>query len=85
MGAGLAASTPPVLPRNPVPPLKRNDCNGLHNWSAGPFYISAARTTSEPQKEPPSGLVAVEHCTRCGTLRLPRDFRQFTGGNMGES
>ena len=53
-----------------------------HAWRLGPFYITAAGTSEEPTFYPPGALVQVEHCTRCGLLRLPDMMRLQTCGHL---
>lgn len=45
----------------------------------GPFRIVACLTYEEPTYYPPSGSVAVEHCTACGALYLPEAVRGQQG------
>ena len=53
-----------------------------HDWHTGPFYVMAAGNYEEPTYYPPSSLVRVEHCTKCGLLRLPAEMRSQTGRNL---
>lgn len=80
--AGVAVPVAAVRADSETP--ADESCRDRHNWINGPFFISAARTLEEPRQRPPSGLVSVEHCTRCGAIRLPAAYRTFTGENMGE-
>ena len=59
-----------------------NECCCGGQLVQGPFYIAAARTFEEPRYYPPQMLVRIEHCLKCGTLRLPEEFRPFHGENM---
>lgn len=52
-----------------------------HEWVQGPFYVSAAHGTVGPDYFPYK-LTQVEHCIRCGLLRLPWKYRQQMGKNM---
>lgn len=56
------------------------DCE--HDWVNGPFYITVASTFDEPDFCPPSRLAKVEHCTKCGVIRLPEETRKKTGKNL---
>lgn len=47
-----------------------------HDWVEGPFYVKVAVSYEEPKYYPPQGLVNVEHCTKCGLLRLPELTRK---------
>ena len=54
----------------------------VHQWTQGPFYITAASTWEEPQFYPPQSLVLVEHCVTCGVLRLPKALWKYEGDNL---
>ena len=42
-----------------------------HDWILGPYYILAARAMNlEPILATPSLFVNIEHCQKCGVLRL---------------
>ena len=45
-----------------------SECN--HNWVDGPFWIVACGHCDEPMFYPLSAKVKVEHCTKCGLLRI---------------
>jgi hypothetical protein len=71
----------------PAHPYKLPDDSSTpcpHNWTKGPFYITAAQTYEEPGYYPPSVLLRVEHCSLCGILRLPKDTWELNGDNMDE-
>jgi hypothetical protein len=55
------------------------ECN--HDWVDGPFWVVTSVTWEEPEFYPPMGYTKVEHCTKCGTLRLPEGERKFNGKN----
>lgn len=55
-----------------------------HEWVKGPFYIKVAVTYEEPRYYSPGGLVNIEHCKKCGVLRLPKDLWDKTGENLSE-
>jgi len=42
-----------------------------HLWVDGPFYIYDAGTLEVSDHCPPSMLIKIQHCKRCGLLRLP--------------
>jgi hypothetical protein len=56
----------------------------LHEWAQGPFYIKVASSYEEPEYYPPNALVKVEHCKKCGVLRLPEVLRGYVGKNLAE-
>ena len=49
--------------------------NCEHEWVVGPFFISAADSYEEPTYYPPSALVRLDHCIKCGLIRLPKEMR----------
>ncbi|SRR5581483_1310120 len=49
-----------------------------HAWVQGPFHVSAAHGTLAPDYFPYK-LVELEHCIKCGLLRLPRKYRRECG------
>jgi hypothetical protein len=55
----------------------------MHEWVEGPFYLKVAVTGEEPDWYAPVGLLAVEHCLTCGVVRLPREYWNKTGKNLG--
>lgn len=62
---------------------------GQHNpasceWVTGPFYITAASSYEEPDYYPPEVFVKIEHCRKCGIIRLPESLRGFTRRNLAE-
>lgn len=45
-----------------------------HNWVPSKIWVRYERTYEEPKFYPPSGLLNLEICTKCGTLRVtPKD------------
>jgi hypothetical protein len=54
-----------------------------HDFKEGPFWIKVASSYEEPVYYPPQGIVKVEHCVKCGILRLPEQFRKYIGPNLG--
>lgn len=50
-----------------------------HHWVAGPFYVTACYGYECPRYYPPSALVPLEHCTKCGFVRLPLSLWQEEG------
>lgn len=55
-----------------------------HEWVLGPFYVKVAVTWEEPTYYPPQGLVNVEHCAKCGLLRLPESAKRARGSQMND-
>ena len=53
-----------------------------HDFREGPFYIMVARSYEEPDFYPPSSMFKVEHCVKCGLLRLPEPLRKYIGKNL---
>ena len=52
------------------------ECN--HDWVNGPFQVVIlADNEGEKYIVPPMAFYKVEHCTKCGTLRLPTELREF--------
>ena len=49
-----------------------------HKWVKGPFNVMIP-ATDELAKYlvPPMAFYEVEHCTKCGTIRLPKELRLF--------
>ena len=51
-----------------------------HSWVAGPFYIASAEGPEEAHYNfKPSGKINVEHCTKCGSMRIPKQWRRYDG------
>lgn len=55
-----------------------------HTWVSGPFYVKVAASAEEPNYYPPAGLVRIEHCTKCGLMRLPDDLRSHRSENLSQ-
>ncbi len=51
-------------------------CN--HEWVKGPYYVSAAIHPEETRYFSPHGAINIEHCIRCGLLRLSKKDRKVT-------
>lgn len=54
----------------------------VHEWKTGPFWIIGS--TDMPHYSP-SMLYRIEHCTKCGIMRLPRELWPQIGQNVQES
>lgn len=54
-----------------------NTCN--HKFVKGPFSLMATYTPDVPQWTYPQMIVAVEHCPKCGALRLSEEMRSHIG------
>jgi hypothetical protein len=52
-----------------------------HDWVSGPYWVVTSVTMEEPEFYPPTGFDRLEHCTKCGTIRLPEAARKYTGKN----
>ncbi len=48
-----------------------NTCE--HEFVSGPFYLLKSTSWEEPTFYSPSGTSPVEHCKKCGMLRLSPD------------
>lgn len=53
-----------------------------HTFVAGPFFLMAANTLEEPTYYPPQAFMPVEHCFKCGALRLSENARRHVGPNL---
>jgi len=53
-----------------------------HDWVQGPFYVKACWGFECPTYYPPAALIPVEHCTKCGLLRLPPGLWQEEGDTI---
>ncbi len=49
-----------------------------HERVKGPYYVSAAVHPEETKYFAPHGMINIEHCIRCGLLRLPKKDREVT-------
>lgn len=54
-----------------------NTCE--HEFVKGPFSLMATYTPDVPQWTYPQMEVSVEHCPKCGALRLTKEMRQHVG------
>lgn len=50
-----------------------------HKFISGPYWITCAGSREEPAYYPPQGVVPVEHCFKCGIIRLSPSFKTQVG------
>ena len=55
-----------------------------HEWVQGPFYLKVAKTYEEPNFYPPNAMIRIEHCKKCGLIRLPPDLKEYDGENLSQ-
>jgi len=51
-----------------------------HEWTShSGFYVHVCVTSEEPNYYPPCGLIELEVCPKCGTIRLPSGAESWGG------
>lgn len=55
-----------------------------HRFVEGPFWLSMSKTSSESLPIYPTYLMKVEHCAKCGILRLKEEAKKIIGTNFDE-
>lgn len=53
-----------------------------HQWTKGPFYITAAANINEEIYGNPGEPIPVMHCRLCGVLRVYDNYKSITTSNM---